>query len=211
MTRDQYVKWLKLLDENLNFDALVDGKEEVDMHEMIFDLCEELEQEPCDAVGREAVLNTIENMDKALDTRRTVKSYKELLVACMKALPSVQPCTVTEFADRCMECGKLLGNMIMIKQCEDCISREAALNCFTATRLKKFDFILYAREQIKALPPVHPKQRTGRWIPHYDRWGDKETTLVSTLSCYECSICGSKNDYNVDAYCHNCGAKMEVI
>lgn len=46
MTRGEYIKWLKLLDEELTFDGLVDGEEEVDLHIMIFDLCEALKQEP---------------------------------------------------------------------------------------------------------------------------------------------------------------------
>ena len=32
--------------------------------------------------------------------------------------------------------------------CEDCISREDALDCLTASGLKKFDFILDARDKI---------------------------------------------------------------
>lgn len=51
-----------------------------------------LEQELCeDAVSRKAVINTLDNMDKALDTDRTVESYKELLTECYKVLPSVTP------------------------------------------------------------------------------------------------------------------------
>ena len=44
-----------------------------------------------DAVSRQAVLNTLERMDKALDTDRTVETYKELLKECYKVLPSVTP------------------------------------------------------------------------------------------------------------------------
>lgn len=48
--------------------------------------------EPCeDAVKREAVLNTLDTMDKALDENRTVEAYKELLKECYKALPPVTP------------------------------------------------------------------------------------------------------------------------
>lgn len=53
---------------------------------------EELEQEYCeDAVSRRAVLNTLNNMDSALDEDKTVKAYKELLIACYNDLPSVTP------------------------------------------------------------------------------------------------------------------------
>ena len=44
-----------------------------------------------DAISRKAVLNTLENMDRALDEDRTVESYKELLRECYKVLPSVTP------------------------------------------------------------------------------------------------------------------------
>lgn len=50
----------------------------------------ELEQQPCEnAVNRQAVLDTLDKMDKALDTDRTVENYKELLTECYKDLPSV--------------------------------------------------------------------------------------------------------------------------
>jgi hypothetical protein len=41
--------------------------------------------------------------------------------------------------------------------CEDAISRQDALDCLTATGLKKFDFILDARDKIKNLPSVAPQ------------------------------------------------------
>lgn len=44
-----------------------------------------------DAISRKAVLDTLENMDKALDEDRTVENYKDLLRECYKVLPSVTP------------------------------------------------------------------------------------------------------------------------
>lgn len=45
---------------------------------------------PCDdAISRDAVLKTLDNMDKALDENRTVEEYKALLKECYKELPSV--------------------------------------------------------------------------------------------------------------------------
>ena len=50
------------------------------------------EQQPCeDAVNREAVLDTLNQMDKALDEDRTVENYKALLIECYKVLTSVTP------------------------------------------------------------------------------------------------------------------------
>ena len=44
-----------------------------------------------DAIKREAVLNTLDTMDKALDENRTVEAYKDLLTECYKELPTVPP------------------------------------------------------------------------------------------------------------------------
>lgn len=49
-------------------------------------------QEPSgDAVSRQAVLKTLDDMDNALDEDRTVENYKELLKECYEVLPSVNP------------------------------------------------------------------------------------------------------------------------
>lgn len=48
------------------------------------------------------------------------------------------------------------------QQSEDCVNRKTVLDCLTATGLKKFDFILDAREKVNNLPPVMPVQN---WIP----------------------------------------------
>lgn len=49
------------------------------------DILEQLNYD--DYISRQAVLNTLDKMDKALDTDRTVESYKELLTECYKDLP----------------------------------------------------------------------------------------------------------------------------
>ena len=74
-----------------------------------------LEENPCrDVVSRQAVLNTLDFADKALDEDRTVETYKELLIACYKDLPSIahtQKLGRWIFVDkahkhaRCSECG----------------------------------------------------------------------------------------------------------
>ena len=101
----------------------------------------------------------------------------------------------------------ICNNLKALEQqpCEDAISRQAVLGCLTATKLKKFDFILHAREEIKKLPPVTPQPKTGHWI---DRFPTKE------CKCSVCDflICISNGSY-IDMvgqmkYCPNCGAKM---
>ena len=74
----------------------------------------------------------------------------------------------TTDAKRCEECAEehrqlaeWLRDYKRLKEqepCDDCISRQDALDCLTATGLKKFDFILDARDKIKNLPSVTPKE-----------------------------------------------------
>ena len=59
-------------------------------YEKVKEIIKALEENPCiDVVSRQAVLNTLDFADKALDEDRTVETYKELLIACYKDLPSV--------------------------------------------------------------------------------------------------------------------------
>jgi hypothetical protein len=83
--------------------------------------------------------------------------------------------------------------------CEDAISRQDALDCLTATGLKKFDFILDARDKIKKLPSVTPQPKTGHWID--DCGGVK------------CSCCGYciDDDYYAKAYCTNYGKRGNTM
>lgn len=70
-----------------------------------------------DAVRRKTVLNTLDNMDSALDDEdRTVETYKELLKECYKVLPSVTPQepifekdgTLIVTTEHCEEVGRVL-------------------------------------------------------------------------------------------------------
>lgn len=87
MTREEYVKWLKQLDESLEFDGLIDGDKEVDLHEMIFDLCEMLEQQTCeDYISRQAVIRINELHHGEMPNHINHQIWEEI-----KALPSVTP------------------------------------------------------------------------------------------------------------------------
>ena len=87
--------------------------------------------------------------------------------------------------------------------CDDAISRQAALDCLTATELKKFDFIIQAREAINNLSPVTPQQKVGKWIA-------VENEEMETIGYY-CSECDLPMETEYRAkFCPNCGAKMEV-
>ena len=43
-----------------------------------------------DSISRQAVLDTLENVDKFLDEERTVEKYKELLTECINELPRAE-------------------------------------------------------------------------------------------------------------------------
>lgn len=47
-------------------------------------------------------------------------------------------------------------------------------------------------------------EKTGKWIPSIDRWGD----IITTVDGYTCSECGTFNA-DKDNYCSNCGADMQ--
>ena len=62
----------------------------MEVYEKVKEIIKALEEKPCiDVVSRQAVLNTLDFADKALDEDGTVETYKELLIACYKDLPSV--------------------------------------------------------------------------------------------------------------------------
>ena len=76
--------------------------------------------------------------------------------------------------------------------CDDCISRHDALNCVTFN-----EFRYRIVEDIKALPSVTPKEKTGKWIYRQGIFG----------ATY-CSKCDFELKTNNTKYCPNCGARM---
>ena len=71
-----------------------------------------------------------------------------------------------------------------------------------------------AIEIVESLPPVTPKQRTGKWIRHtrvknvYDIAGVKIWGIEH--QCNQCTFTTiATEDFGYYDYCPNCGAKME--
>ena len=141
-----------------------------------------------DAISREAVMGLV---------AREHSEWDDLYIDIAK-LPSVTPSINADAIHREREQAYLRGYEDASKKyrqepCDDAISRQAALDCFTATKLKKFDFILYAREEIKKLPPVILQQKSGKWEDLH--------------RCWVCSECGQETHIE-HKYCPNCGADM---
>lgn len=92
--------------------------------------------------------------------------------------------------------------------CEDAVSRQAVLEITAETGA------LETQARVKALPPVTPKQRTGKWIRHtrvknvYDIAGVK--TWGIKHQCDQCTFTTiAIEDFGYYDYCPHCGAKME--
>lgn len=90
--------------------------------------------------------------------------------------------------------------------CEDAINRQAALDLIKGFIADATSHGIsprldpdYVMDGIKALPPVNPQPKTGKWI--YDEILDKH---------YYCSECRSMGVDYWD-FCPNCGAKMQEV
>ena len=92
-----------------------------------------------------------------------------------------------------------------IEPCEDCVSREDALNSLIATDLNGWQLAV-ALEAIEKLSPVIPSRPSGNWV---------ETSLTQISGGdfnrgYKCSCCDYVTVVDDFNYCPNCGANMEV-
>ena len=98
-------------------------------------------------------------------------------------------------------------------ECEDAVSRQAALKAFeelpheykTKEQRARTGGIAACQFIVRELPPVTPKQRTGKWNDYY--------TSKKGNDVFNCKLCGAtfivtQGEDNMN-YCPNCGAKME--
>lgn len=91
---------------------------------------------------------------------------------------------------------------------EDCVSREQALLALTGKNLSSKnteELISLFNKRIKALPPVAPIHKVGKWIAERDNYGN--------ITGWHCSNCYNKTGFVTTCawdYCPNCGAEMKV-
>ena len=169
MTNEEAIKGLK------NVSTMFTGYKPNE--EMFAMAIEALEQQPCDdCISRENLLKAFKDecrgeCDNCPYFRKVDKEYKCRLIADFpSAIPKHQPC-------------------------EDCISRQEAINCVT---LNEFRYKIV--EDMKTLPSVTPKEKTGKWIYTGD---------YITDGMLKCSSCGYEHDVaDRFLYCPNCGARM---
>ena len=149
MTREEAIKILK---------SKMDGHTDTSYEwaETVRMAIKALEQEPCeDAISREAVHDLIATWlsDYLLDDTREVL---EVIDEKVEDLPSVTPkgVTITDFADRCRECGK-------IKHCNDAISRKDVMAiiewAYDECKIDGYTDYCEMRDMVKGLQAVTPQ------------------------------------------------------
>lgn len=106
-----------------------------------------------------------------------------------------------EALDNFLYDGKSLREWMRIIASEDAISRAEVIALYDEYRPKLATHVSEFGDKLKALPPIQPKAKVGKWKYYQNEKGDWIN---------ECSVCkcdaGVGYSYN---YCPNCGAKME--
>jgi len=103
-----------------------------------------------------------------------------------------------------------------VGECGDCISRRQAVSRISdllvlelkCERLPTWNEVYNA---LSDLPPVQPKQRTGRWEKVTAE--NRDGSISWWWACSECEKPCAKNGFGEDYfsdYCPNCGLRMEV-
>ena len=148
-------------DYDVNFDGHT-AEEIAEAFEVAF---RALEQEPCnDAISRKAVLDT--TICEGISCNEC--SFNEidgepgcLLHARIDELPSVtqKSETVTEFADRCRECGAKYGKLLKREPCPDAISRQDVLDLAKKGVLVSNGNYESVCKAINELSPVNPQHK----------------------------------------------------
>lgn len=214
MTREErHIAVLSRLLENMDVYDSVQPTEE--RKKAIKAAIKALSQEPRDdAISREDVMDWLENA--------TYEDVCEAIGTNLDFLPPVipKPETVTEFADRCRECGKM-------KKSQDAISREAVLNliekgeCLSNGAVKKLppvtpsritldDVKRFATENNYALlskeiysQAIKAMDESSRHKGHWER-------IDGCMSDRRCSNCREQVSYEkIGRFCIKCGAEME--
>ena len=162
MTAEEAVKILKYERDN---DIFVATEYREKLHEALTKAIKALEQQPCeDCISRQAVIILIDEASemhpyKVVGDSDTYSNYNQgwsdacdWLYANIEGVPSVKPQTVTEFADKCKECGKIQNELS-----KDAVSRKAVIRL-----VEQYPNIIGNRcsgliADIKHLPSVIPQ------------------------------------------------------
>ena len=127
----------------------------------------------------------------------------------------------------CLEFRQLAEWLKELKQlreqqpCEDCISRQAAIDelelqakemsQWSERYTEQAKGVLTAKNIIKDLPPVTPQPKIGRWIRWLEVIESADGKSTDHIPHCKCSECGTEYDpYSSQfiKYCNKCGTRM---
>lgn len=104
--------------------------------------CEYKEQQPsADCISRQALLDKLEKPMNWTDSEAEIQEQRDYegFVELLKSMPSVIPkgVTITDFADKCKECGKILNDKLQTKwiPCSERLPEEAGVYLVSMFRL----------------------------------------------------------------------------
>lgn len=159
-----------------------------------------------DCIRRQAVIILIDEASemhpyKVVGDSDTYSNYNQgwsdacdWLYANIEGVPSVKPTSedIKEAYLKGYDYGVKDWFRSKTQPCEDCISRQKALDCFEQTNTRQG-----AKYAIETLPSVTPQRPKGKWIE------DTQTGFK-----IRCSECGARNFGADRAYCPRCGRQM---
>ena len=159
-----------------------------------------LEQEPCEAISREALLNGLANIAKAKAKSDAQKAIMGRVIFFTEHLPPVQPKQT---------------------ECEDAISRKDAIKAISEMDIPEdmctFEIISHINLTISNLPSVQPKPKTETITEFAERCREcgkqkkGHWIKITPSGIYMCSECEQNvltGDIDAYHYCHHCGVKM---
>ena len=100
--------------------------------------------------------------------------------------------------------------------CEDCISRQAAIDALIDAENHAFNSyykgLIKAHKIVADLPSVTLKPKTGHWITHEEKFNTLGIAVKGGVKCSECGYT-THNTLHMELgcpfkFCPNCGAKM---
>lgn len=107
----------------------------------------------------------------------------------------------------------MMINALEQEPCEDAISRKALLNMYECLDEDSRVYSGQVVRDIKALPPVTPTRKKGKWIDTKEISMNSRGQIVHEVICSECNgisyFRGIDGKYIGANLCSNCGAEME--
>lgn len=96
----------------------------------------------------------------------------------------------------CDKCNHYEPDALSQQSCEDCISRQEAINCVTSN-----EFRYKIVEDIKTLPSVTPKEKTG-YCKDCKWWKDNDGVYRRGIGAESKCPINSKKVYEGNGYCY---------